>query len=229
MVKNSLKKEISREIFESRLYRLIEKQYLKLNVLGKTTGLSLPKESQLNKESNLFAGAGSKEDKEYHRDIMNENEVTNSVNAIDNDSRTSEERFLEDFRTFEKSFLAEVNVFNKQLLTSYTEDNVNKSNNSHRLIISLEENIAVLKEQINKKYKVIDSLLNQLSKQNDSGTHNRSSNTISIQSELITDFKLTESSKKSEKSNTERIKNENKNKTHIDPKQSTPLHKNAGK
>ena len=44
---------------------------------------------------------------------------------------------------------------------------------------------------------------------------------------MITDSKLTESAKKSEKSNTERVKNENKNKTHNDLKQSTPLHKNA--
>ena len=70
-------------------------------------------------------------------------------------------------------------------------------------------------------------MLNQLSKQNDSAPHNKTSNTISTQTELITDSKLTESSKKSEKSNTDRVKKENKNKTHIDPKQSTPLHKNA--
>ena len=92
-------------------------------------------------------------------------------------------------------FFAEVNVFKKQLLTSYTTDNVNKSNNSDRLIILLEENIAFLKEQLNKKDKVIDSLLNQLSKQNDSAPHNKTSNTISTQTELITDSKLTESSK----------------------------------
>ena len=45
----------------------------------------------------------------------------------------------------------EVNVFKKQLLRSYTTDNVNKSNNSDRLIIFSEENIAILKEQISKK------------------------------------------------------------------------------
>ena len=65
--------------------------------------------------------------------------------------------FLEDFRTFKKPFLAKVNVFKKQLLASYTKDTVNKSNNSDRLIILLEEYIAFLKEQTSKK--VIDSLL----------------------------------------------------------------------
>ena len=124
-------------------------------------------------------------------------------------------------------FLAEVNVFKKQLITSYTTDSVNKSNNSDRLIILLEENIAFLIEQMSKKDKFIDSLLNQLSKQNDSTPHNKTSDTISTQTEIITDFKLTESSKESEKSNTERVKNENKNITHIDRKQSTPIHKNA--
>ena len=166
MVTNSLETEISREIFESLLYRLIEKQYVKLNVLEKRTCLPRPKESRLNKESNEIVGTGSKEDKEYHRDIINENKVTDRVNkikvtdrvnAIVNDSRKSEESFFEDFRTFKKTFLAEVNVFKKQLLTSNTKDNVDKSTNSDRVIILLEENIAFLKEQINKKDKVVDS------------------------------------------------------------------------
>ena len=71
-------------------------------------------------------------------------------------------------------------------------------------------------------------MLNQLPKQNDSAPHNEASNTISIQTESTTDSKLTESSKISKKSNTdtERVKNESKNITYIDPKQSTPLHKN---
>ena len=110
---NSLENEISRETFESLLYRLIEKQYVKKNVLGKRTCLSLPKESLLNKEGNEIVGTGSKEDQEYNRDIINENEVTDRVNAINNDPSKSEESFLEDFRTFKKSFLAEVNVFKK--------------------------------------------------------------------------------------------------------------------
>ena len=93
LVNNSLEKEISMKIFKSLLYRLIEKHYVKLNVLGKRTCLSLPKESQLNKESSLIVGTESKEDKEYHRDIINENEVTDRVNAIDKDSSKSEERF----------------------------------------------------------------------------------------------------------------------------------------
>ena len=73
-------------------------------------------------------------------------------------------------------------------------------------------------------------MLNQLPKQNDSAPHNETSNTISIQTESTTDSKLTESSKISKKSNTdrerERVENESKNITYIDPKQSTPLHKN---
>ena len=115
--------------------------------------MSLPKESQLNKEGNLIVITGNKEDKEDHHDIINENEVTDRVNATDNDSSKPEESFLGDFRTFKKSFLAEVNVFKKQLLTSYTTDNVNKSNNLDRLIILLEGNIAFLKEKISKKDK----------------------------------------------------------------------------
>ena len=137
----------------------------------------------------VIVSTGSKEIKEYNCDIINEIEVADRANAIDNDSSKSEESFLADFWTFNKSFLAEVNVFKKQLLTSYTTDNVNKSNNLDRLTILLEENIAFLKEQINEKDKVIDSFLNQLLKGNDSAPHNKTSNTISIETELITDSK----------------------------------------
>ena len=117
----------------------------------------------MTKENNQIVGTGRKEDKEHHRDMINENEVSDRVNAIDNDSSKSEEIFLKDFRTLKKSFLAEVNVLKKQFLTSYPTVNVNKSNKLDRVINLLEENIDFLKEQINKKDKVIDSLLNQLS------------------------------------------------------------------
>ena len=60
LVINSLEKKISSEIFKGLLYRLIEKQYVKLSVIGKITFLSLPKESQLNKESNEIFGTGTK-------------------------------------------------------------------------------------------------------------------------------------------------------------------------
>ena len=72
-------------------------------------------------------------------------------------------------------------------------------------------------------------MLIQLPKQNHSAPHNKTSNTISIQTESTTDSKLTESSKISKKSNTdrERVKNGSKNITHNGSKQSTPLHKNA--
>ena len=53
-------------------------------------------------------------------------------------------------------------------------------------------------EQINRKDKVIDSLLNQLPKKNNSTQHNKTpntkTNTISIQTELIADSESTESS-----------------------------------
>ena len=98
------------------------------------------------------------------------------------------------------------------------------------MTILLEESTHFLREQISKNDKAIDSLLNQLSKHNDSASNNKTSNKISIQTELITDYKSTESSKKTKKSNTEReregerererVKNENKNITHINPKQS---------
>ena len=117
LVNNSFEKEISREIFENVLYRLIEKQYVKCT-WKKNLFVTAKNKSHLNKESKLIIGTACKEDKEYHLDNINENEVSNRVNGIDNDSDKSEESLLEDFGTFKNSFLAEVNVFKKQLQTS---------------------------------------------------------------------------------------------------------------
>ena len=131
---------------------LIEDQSVKLNVLENKTCLLLPKESQLNKENKLIVRTGRKENKEYHYVIINENKITESVNAINNDLSKFKESFREDFRTFEKSSFTEINIFRQQLLTSYATDNVNesnvnKSNNSGRLIILLEEYITFHKEK----------------------------------------------------------------------------------
>ena len=72
LVSNSFEKEI---IWTSRtwtilLHRLKEDQSVKLNVAGNRTCLSLPNESQLNKENEQIDGTESKEDKEYQHDIM---------------------------------------------------------------------------------------------------------------------------------------------------------------
>ena len=45
-------------------------------------------------------------------------------------------------------------------------DNVNKLDNSNKLSMLLKDNIVFLKEKINKKGRVMDSLLSQLSKKN---------------------------------------------------------------
>ena len=59
----------------------------------------------MKKESNLIIGTGNKEEKEYRRDIINENEFTERVNAIDNDSNKSEEKFFQKiFRYLKKRF-----------------------------------------------------------------------------------------------------------------------------
>ena len=47
----------------------------------------------MHKESSLIVGTASKEDKEYHLDIINQNEVSDRVNGIDYDSNKSEESF----------------------------------------------------------------------------------------------------------------------------------------
>ena len=55
-------------------------------------------------KSNEIVGTRGKEDKEYHHDIGNANEVTNRINAIDNDSSKSEESFWKIFGRIKTSF-----------------------------------------------------------------------------------------------------------------------------
>ena len=96
---------VRREIFESLLHWLTEKQSVKLNILGKRACLSLPKESHFNKECNQIVAGGSKEDNEYYHDTINENGVTQRINAIENDSSKSAESILEDFGNLKNRFL----------------------------------------------------------------------------------------------------------------------------
>lgn len=83
----------------------------------------------------------------------------------------------------------------------------------------LEGSIAFLKEQINKKDTVTDSLLNQLLKKNKLTPQNKTSNnkakTVSIQTEARTDLKLAESSKQTKSGSTEKLQNGKKNTAYI--------------
>lgn len=54
----------------------------------------------------------------------------------------------------------------KMIYESLPSDNVNKLDNSNKLSMLLKDNIVFLKEKINKKGRVMDSLLSQLSKKN---------------------------------------------------------------
>lgn len=86
-------------------------------------------------------------------------------------------------------------------------------------------------EQINKKDRAIDSLLNQLPKKNNLTPQNKTSNaqakTTSIQTEVITDSKWEEFSKQTENGSTKKVQNENKKTTRFNLTQSTSLCKKA--
>ena len=47
----------------------------------------------MSKESQVVVGTGSIKDIEYHHDIINKNEVTESVNVVDNNFIQSKEAF----------------------------------------------------------------------------------------------------------------------------------------
>ena len=71
--------------------------------------------------------------------------------------------FLDEFNGFKTKFLHEVKSFKDSILNTTPK---NTGNQEHIITLSL-DNIIFLKDQPRQKGKVIDSLINQLSKQND--------------------------------------------------------------
>ena len=80
-------------------------------------------------------------------------------------------QMLEEFRNMKSSFLTEVKNFKNELLQSYVKHSPSEqvhgnstSEISERFIKHVEEQISFLREQFRNKNKIINSLINQLSR-----------------------------------------------------------------
>ena len=94
--------------------------------------------------------------KENFQKIETEKEdITEQFHQFKND-------FVDEFNEFKTKFLHQVKSFKDSILNSTPKN----TGNQKRIITSLLDNITFLKDQLRQKDKVIDSLINQLSKEN---------------------------------------------------------------
>ena len=104
-------------------------------------------------------------------------------------------------------------TLSKSSMNHSPSKNANKLDSSNRVTMLLEDSIVFLKEETNQKDRVIDSLLNRLSKENELTPQNKTFNakekTISIQTEVTAYLKSIESSKQTKNGSTQKVQNEN--------------------
>ena len=136
VVSESLENEINREFFEENLETLIQKQQVKANCYGNRTCFSIPKEDQTNKTK------------------------ANETDNIIEDFSNFKTHLIEQFETMKSSFFVEVNQVKNQLLNK--TDSASASSLLERLIVQKQEQISILREQLDRKDKVIDKLLEKL-------------------------------------------------------------------
>ena len=135
-MKGSVEFEISSEVFIEILNSLFENESVIVNSFRNRECISLPKE-------NFQEIEAEKEDiSEQFYQFKNE--------------------FLDEFNEFKSQFLHEVKSFNDNILNTTPKN----TGNQEHIIILLLDNITFLKDQLRQKDKVIDSLINQFSQQN---------------------------------------------------------------
>ena len=127
----SLDSDIGKESFDKILEFFIKNQKVKRSCYANKTCLSIPKEDQI---KNIHG-----KDKDNLKEDFN-----NFKNLIINESES-----------MKYSFFKEVNFFKKQLLET---DNINISSILERLIVQLQDQVSTLKNQLDRKDKVINTV-----------------------------------------------------------------------
>ena len=138
-----LNKDITREAFELILNSMIDDQSVNLNVTGKRECLSLPKESC-----------------QISDDKVNQNNINFAKKF-----NLFKSGIVHDFDRLKQVFFSEVNRFKKQLLESNIIDR--PQDMSERLAKQLQDHTEFLREELRNKSNIINCLLEQLSKRDD--------------------------------------------------------------
>ena len=138
LVNESIECKISSEAFNEILNSLIENESVIINSFQNRECISLPKES------------------------IHDIEIETETDDINEQFRQFKNDFLDQYEDFKCKFLHEVKSYKDTILnaTHYT------TANQDQIITILLDNIKFLKEQLNQKDKVIDSLIIQILEQN---------------------------------------------------------------
>ena len=152
LVLESLDSDIDKESFDKILEFLIKNQKVKTSCYANKTCLSIPKEDQI---------------KNIH---------TTDKDNLKEDFNNFKNLMINEFESMKYSFFKEVNSFKKQLLeTSEIDptriqsqtDNINITSILERLIVQLQDQVSTLKNQLDRKDKVINTLLEKLEKKHE--------------------------------------------------------------
>ena len=155
LVKDSLEEAITMESFEKSLALLQASHSIKCNIISNRTCLSIPKHSSIPKV------------------------CTQNTSSIKTDFEDFKSNFIETlnvqtelFMNQQKElFFTEMNSFKNELLTSLKHNTKSHShepsNNTDRIISLLHDQIEFLQEQLKSKDKIINSLIESLSRNDD--------------------------------------------------------------
>ena len=138
LVNESIECKISSEAFNEILNSLIENESVIINSFQNRECISLPKES------------------------IHDIETETETDDINEQFRQFKNDFLDQYEDFKYKFLHEVKSYKDTILNATP----NTTANQDQIITILLDNIKFLKDQLNQKDKVIDSLITQISKQN---------------------------------------------------------------
>ena len=144
LIRESLDYEISKDDYHKTLNSLIESKSVVVNTRKNQECLSMPKD---------FLTSG------------NENE--NEENYVNEDFNNFKENFREEFNDFKRSFFNEVKTFKEDVLKMHKTTPKITDNQEQQMITLLHNDIIFLKQQLQQKDKFIDSLIKQLSVQNE--------------------------------------------------------------
>ena len=136
-MKESVEFEISSDVFTETLNSLIENESVIVNTFRNRECISLPKENFQEIETEKV-------------------DITEQFHQFKND-------FLDEFNGFKTKFLHEVKSFKDSIFNTTPKN----TGNQEHIVTLLLDNITFLKDQLRQEDNVIDSLINQLSEEND--------------------------------------------------------------
>ena len=136
-MKESVEFEISSDVFTETLNSLIENESVIVSTLTNRECISLPKEN-------------------FQKIETEKEDITEQFHQFKND-------FLDEFNGFKTKFLHEVKSFKDSIFNTTPKN----TGNQEHIVTLLLDNITFLKDQLRQEDNVIDSLINQLSEEND--------------------------------------------------------------